>query len=708
MKQKQCKTSSILIDLENSSFKKFNEEVVIYKFALPSYIQDKYNEYAILHNWAKDNLNLPYYLNIPSKKLYVLVPKGETVSELKYEDKPLASSVFTDYTATGQFHIVVKLLLAKYFELTENFVSNDKFFLHASVNKSKTWATVLKIDVAHNYRNADAIEFSIKDEANRLKNLSVEDYGKYYLKEIIYGQSIRNGQTFFKQLKRKEIKEFQGLLFAKPKTGFVGNSKTKINYHSILDSSGHESSKAFLLERFTTKFLLFLNEYGIKSNSKELQLSKVEIEKQRTGLDIKNFNISLIDGRKVKKKKLEEIFKSNEEVSFTDKNIADLKENDSCLFVMDYNKEDFAERFKDEQDPYKTFKESLQHKGIAKQGICINENYFDDDASDTETNKEDYLTYEGLNEKDLGRNLGICVTQLFLKRTLLNKNASLLPHNETLQTQCFCFRNHLLFAEGDNLEIEKFETAGELLERVASKFSKLDTEKLFETIYNYHNPFSKTKEFDFLNHKIIFSNDSVIEILDIPERAFYDEEEIKQRIADRNKQRPKAEFKSKGTDVISEQFNNLLDEEIENVMLSYEELKVKYGKGDKGFLKLIFGSKDERPFVKFLNENTKVQIKGLKQDGVFSTYTGVWFDEAQQQYFVGRTHGYQHKQDKGSQMKKVLTHFGTFNEETFFNLLNVDFIRYKEITVNPFPFKLIEMYKTIISDSIVKDEVANS
>lgn len=708
MKPKQCKTSSILIDLQNSSFKKFNEEVVIYKFALPSYIQDKYNEYAILHNWAKDNLNLPYYLNIPSKKLYVLVPKGETVSELKYEDKPLASSVFTEYTATGQFHIVVKLLLAKYFELTENFVSNDKFFLHASVNKSKTWATVLKIDVAHNYRNVDSIEFSIKDEANRLKNLSVEDYGKYYLKEIIYGQSIRNGQTFFKQLKRKEIKEFKGLLFAKPKTGFVGNSKTRINYHSILDSSGHESSKAFLLERFTTKFLLFLNEYGIKSNSKELQLSKVEIERQRTGLDIKNFNIALIDGRKVKKKNLEEIFKSNEEVSFTEKTIADLKENDSCLFVMDYNKEDFAERFKDEPDPYKTFKESLQHKGIAKQGICINENYFDDDARDTETNKEDYLTYEGLNEKDLGRNLGICITQLFLKRTLLNKNASLLPHNETLQTQCFCFRNHLLFAEGDNLEIEKFESAGELLERVASKFNKLNTEKLFETIYNYHNPFSKTKEFDFLNHKIIFSNESVIEILDIPERAFYDEEEIKQRIADRNKQRAKAEFKSKGTDEISEQFNNLLDEEIENVMLSYEELKVKYGKGDKGFLKLIFGSKDERPFVKFLNENTKVQIKGLKQDGIFSTYTGVWFDEAQQQYFVGRTHGYQHKQDKGSQMKKVLTHFGTFNEETFFNLLNVDFIRYKEITVNPFPFKLIEMYNTIISDSLVKDEFANS
>lgn len=708
MKQQVCKTSSLLFDLENSSFKKLKDENSIHQFNLPSYIQDRYNEYAILHNWAKDNLPLPYYLNIPSKKLYVLIPKGEAVPELNYEEKKLPSSSFEDYNTKEKFHITVKLLLAKYFELTENFVSNDKFFLHASVNRNKTWATVLKIDVAHNYRNKEAVEFSVKDEANRLRNISEEEQTKWYQKEIIYGQSIRKGQTFFKQLKRKEIKGFKGLLFAKPKTGFVGNTKTKINYHSILDSTGHESSKAFLLERFTTKFLQFLNEYGIKATSKELHLSKVEVEKQRTGLGIKNFNISLVDGRKIKNKKLEEIFKSNEEVSFTEKNFTDLQDNESCLFVMDYNKEDFEERFKDEQDPYRTFKESVQHKEIAKQGICINENYFDDDASDSETSKEDYLTYVGLNEKDLQRNLGICISQLFLKRTLLNKNASFLPHNEILKTHCFAYRNYLLFADGENLEIEKFETAGELLERVSARFSNLNTEKVFETIYNYHNPFGSKKHFDFDNHKIIFSNESVVEILDIPERAFYDEEEIKKRISDRTKQRVKSEFKSNDTDKVSEQFNSLLDEEVENVMLSYEDLKMKYGKGENGFLKQIFGSKDERPFIKFLNEKTKVQLKGLKQDGIFSTYTGVWFDKSQQQYFVGRTHGYQHKQDKGSQMKKVLTHFGTFRSETFFELLNVDFIRYKEITVNPFPFKLIDMYHTMISDSSVKDEVATN
>ncbi|PKP17868.1 MAG: hypothetical protein CVU05_14720 [Bacteroidetes bacterium HGW-Bacteroidetes-21] len=279
--------------------------------------------------------------------------------------------------------------------------------------------------------------------------------------------------------------------------------------------------------------------------------------------------------------------------------------------------------------------------------------------------------------------------------------------HEILKAQCFCFRNYLLFVKENLIEIEKFETVGELLERVTVICENLDASKIFETILVYHNPFGSKKEFDLYNHKIIFSNNAVLEILDIPERAFYDEEEIKQRIADRTKQRIKSEFKSSCSDRVSELYNSFLDDEVENMRISYEDLKMQYGKGERGFFKQIFSSKDERPFIKFLNEKTKIQVKGLKQDAIFSTYSGVWYDEIQQQYFVGRTHGYQHKQDKGSQMKKVIIHYGLFDNESFFKLLNVDFIRYKEITVNPYPFKLIEMYDTIMSESLLKGNAQN-
>ena len=198
MKQQQCKTSSILIDLENSSFKKMNAEFSVYEFKLPSYIKDKFNEYAILHNWAKDNLNNPYYLNTPSKRIYVLIPNKEQVPKLTFEDNKLAYLEFGEFNTKEKFHITIKLLLAKYFELTENFVSNDKFFLHADVNRANSWATVLKIDLTHNYKNKNDLEFSVKDAANRLKKISLEEYNKYFLKKIVFICFYRHGKFLLK------------------------------------------------------------------------------------------------------------------------------------------------------------------------------------------------------------------------------------------------------------------------------------------------------------------------------------------------------------------------------------------------------------------------------------------------------------------------------------------------------------------------------
>gem|GEM_PF-5650796 len=38
-----------------------------------------------------------------------------------------------------------------------------------------------------------------------------------------------------------------------------------------------------------------------------------------------------------------------------------------------------------------------------------------------------------------------------------------------------------------------------------------------------------------------------------------------------------------------------------------------------------------------------------------------------------------------------------FKSDLFFQLLNVDFVRYKEVAVTPFPFKLIEMHEQFFS-----------
>src|SRR3546814_725903 len=115
MKHKLCKTSSLLINLNGSSFDVFQRLHEVYEYALPAYFQDRYNEYGVLHNWAKDNLSAPYYLNIPSKKLYLLTDKNQQAPLLSYDGKSLPSQSFNDLWAPNKVHIILKLLQAKYF-----------------------------------------------------------------------------------------------------------------------------------------------------------------------------------------------------------------------------------------------------------------------------------------------------------------------------------------------------------------------------------------------------------------------------------------------------------------------------------------------------------------------------------------------------------------------------------------------------------------
>lgn len=691
------KTSSLIIDLKNSSFEKLRNEFSVCQFHLPSSIKEKSNAFPYLHNWAKDSLDLPYYLNLPDKRLYVLKPLSSTMPDLEFENVGLRSEPFNDWSNPMKTHVILKLLTARYFEIQGTFVSNDKFYLYASTNRSNSWATVLKVEISHNYKNRESFEFFVKDEATRLKAISHEEFEKYHSRDIIYGQSINEGQSYFKQLKRKEIRGFTGKLFTKPSSALIKNTKAKIHFHSILDSESHESSKGFLLERFVSNFLNFINDYGIKAYQKELKLSKVLLHKEVAQLVVSNIDITLVDGRKNKQKPLVEYFDSTGNITFNQKSFDLIRPDDRCLFVMDYNSDDFQERFKGEEDPYKSFKSQPELRVNAKQGICVNEKSFDSDLATEPVSS--YLNYSGLNSDDLRRNQEICISQLLLKEALIKKDASYLPNTDSLRKYAFAYRNHLMWLLGNQLVVKQFESTRDLLDQVQSIYPGLELETIVSNVYDYHNPFGLKDGFDLLNNRLMISEGSVFEIVDIPERSFYDEEELSLRIAERNRRRLVKEFFSLGDDKESEAYNSFLVENVKEIVLSYEELKAIYGKGESGFLKQVFNTKDERKYVQFLNQHTTLPIKGIKQDNVFSTYSGVWFDSDQSQYYVGKSLGYNQKQDKGFQMKKVVSHYGTFPQDDFFKLLNVDFIRYKEITVNPYPFKLIEMYETLINES---------
>lgn len=690
---KKYKTSSFIIDVENSTFKTLLDSFKIVQYELPYRLCKGSSYFGRLHNWAKSKIPYSYHINIGKRKLYVLTPKECTPLELRISDndRTLIAQDFNSFRKAHEVHIWVKLLVAEYLRRDNSFVSNDTFYIYATTNKTRTWATVLSIKVNHDYNDMKRLVINVKESATRLKQISTGDYKAYYSKNIAYGMSIVKGSPIFKQLRKDQIEEYDKRLFVKPKPNAKNKFKTKIGYHSISDHIKHETSKSYLVSEFVEKFITFLCQNNIVASQKELELTNVS-GKIRGKLNIRGFNVSLIDARKAKQNNLSDFVflpKAYEgSITIEKKDIAELDNSDATLFVMDYNNEDFKRYYPPDEDPYISFKQNKELP-IPKQGICVNELSFGDTL---DLSKEDYFDYKGLADKDKTRNLSICFSQLYLKKILLEKDCSGLPNLELIKGKVFTHKNHLMYIDDDKLEVRKIEDFDDFEKIVKKVTGRGDVMEFLYKSFDYNNPFSKKKDLDLNLFRLIISKDAVLEISEYSERAFYDETEVKNRIANRNKPRPISDFIVNSTAPLAIEWNEYLRDHVEETMISYEGLKSKYGKGEDGFIKQIFNFHNETPVLKYLAENTGLGIKGLKQDGIFAIHSGIWFDKSTMQYFVAKKLGYSnYDQDKSFQMRKIVVHKGTFDQDSFFPLLNIDFVRFKEYTVQPYPFKLIGM-----------------
>lgn len=691
--KKLCKTSSLIIDLQHSTFTKLMSANKIMRYELPKVITG--SEYGVLHNWARNSLNNAYYLNTHAKCLFVLIGRHEEPGSLSYRDVTLHCSEFSNYQSHSDSHIWIKVLLAEYFRSNESFISNDSFFLNAEVSRNRNWATVLKIDTRHNYKNQSELEFTITPSATRLKQVSIEEYRKYHARDIAYGCLLKNGHTLFKQVRTNNLAE-AGMIFVKPRPVAGNTFKTKLNFHSIANPREHERTKAYLLEKFTRNFTKFLEQFDIAASAKELSLSRVDNDYENARLALSGFQPSILDIRKNRTVPASQLIPSSlnvfQGITFMHKTKEMLNPGESVLLLMDFDGDDFSSIYEGEQDPYQLAKKDKKMLGMASQGMCINENTFEKRTGESDFHKEQYENYKGITGQALERNLSICISQLFLKDLILKGSAQKLPLRDLIAGKVFIAEGHALYIHNDSLNIFSIDSHEQLEEIIQAVTGRRNLYKSLEAIHQYHNPFpTSTNGFSLENYKLIVSNDSIIEVAEFPEIVFYDEPQIRQRIEDRNMKRKVVDFKSTGSDELSIAYNEFIEENVEEISISYEELLKKYGKGEDGFLITLFNAKKDTPFRKFLSENCNLQIKGEKEGGLFNQYTGIWFDESRLQYYVGKTLSYNQTQDKGFQMRKIIEHEGAFRKDDFFPLLTVDFIRYKEFTVQPFPFKLIEM-----------------
>lgn len=388
-------------------------------------------------------------------------------------------------------------------------------------------------------------------------------------------------------------------------------------------------------------------------------------------------------------------------------------------------------------DPYKDYAEEYAY--TVSQSLNINrlteteEESFDDDEADAQPAKkkvplepqseEAYLGYKKPSKTKLKIPLLNSLYQLYLKDIVRHpENArQRLEVLNRMRNNIFLYAEGLVYLEGDALVFMRTTNNSEAESLLKKRTGRdLMTDVLLPALNrkkypDYEDIEDEDQKNILKNCRFIVHPDYVWQIDDSPERVLHNIPEIQRRLRVMSKERPKEDFrptyKSPELAVFGEEqlqaYEYFLDEEVEEAYISFNTLTRKYGKRkegkeDTGFYRLL-GIKNSAKFKKYVTAKLGITFGSPKGKDVIPAYTGISYVPETQQYYVGDKYGIseRYRQDKGFVFRRVVVHDGDTTPDTLFELLKlnlfplleVNFIRYKQYTVYPFPFKLIEIWK---------------
>ena len=432
---------------------------------------------------------------------------------------------------------------------------------------------------------------------------------------------------------------------------------------------------------------------------------------ENSKLSYSDFKVSVFDKRFVKKDDFQEILnilnKTSYGVIFSPNSENEASKNENILILMDYSTGDCSNdgvlKSKIDQDGYRIVKSA---GFLNSQGFCVNPNTYNETKS--KLLEEEFLNYGATKEivlsQQIQRNLEICLQQLFLKNLISQQDTILknLPNTDIITQSIFiyCYTksnerfSKICFVEDNILKVEDLYSLKSV--QILNSFG-IEGDSIDEVMFNF---LSLRKGYDKYNWSKIDKNEirfilnpnGIIEVKEIPEKTLYSSE-VRNVLIDRATVKSKKEFELEhGNSVFSDkqitEFNNYLKKNVENE-ISFEQLSQNCQKGKKWEeIFKILGIKNETKL------SSELKYKG-KKAGFFATSQGIWFDKNCSQYFVGSNNSYKYDQEKGFQMRKIITLRGKFDAELFFPLLSVDFVKYRSFTVNPYVFNLIKMYNTM-------------
>jgi hypothetical protein len=297
------------------------------------------------------------------------------------------------------------------------------------------------------------------------------------------------------------------------------------------------------------------------------------------------------------------------------------------------------------------------------------------------------------------------------------------PHNarqrfpilDRLNDNMFLYQDVLVYRDGDALIFMK--TSGNTeAARVIQERTGWDIIQDILLPAQQRNDYNRVEQLDaeridtlLKQGRFIVSPRAVWQIEDCAERVLYNIAEIRQRLRARTIEYPKQVFYPQYTpDELRifdrqrlEAFAAFLDTTVRESVLSYNQLVQQYK--DEG-LYTSLGIKNSTKLQAYLRTN-QLPLASVKGADVVPAYTGISYLPDTQQYYVGDKYGLDssYQQERGFVLRRVIVHRERGRQEPLeeqlrkhlFPLLEVNFVRYQQYTVYPFPFKLIEIWNEI-------------
>lgn len=594
--------------------------------------------------------------------------------------------------------------------------------------------------------------FYVSGEAKNFKQVSKkpDDYHRY--RKPYYTRQLINSLVVFEQVPFDEIDNYpKEELFEIYKSR---SNPARLPYHAQ-NKTKLQASRGYLLHKFMQSFVSELSNYDINVEIKKRTWARYESEQSASNLEIDQLNhVYLYDNRWNKTTvKFDSYYQLLSEyytdIEFTILNEMPPLNNRPVLVLQDTDAEDYDEDglLFGETDPYKTLYRT--HQDVPKQSININPN---SQKKAKYSDRDDYLNYEiiSLNDDededtDWAMLLQVCLYQLRIKDIVLNKRpvSSSLPIDGVLSTlqdyiyirkQTYNGTSYkvMMHISDDKLVFTDLrEPSGrEHLNTVLSKWNMdwYDIEDML--MVKYH----KKKEEQLRRYDLIIMPDKVIELEEVNETVLYDYEELEKRFTAKTRDKRIDEFYLgtperydiiKPRDTLSYhdieglglldgrkpfgdsekeaisfynkivEFDDLI-EDLRKSSISLDELlKIRNSEIGEIFDLPTFKNSEKYNTRYILEMYKKVwsDFGSIKGDDV-QISKGIWFDDTDSSYRVADVNGFNLAQDRAHRIRRfVILDGGTdFDLVPFLEATTVKFIRYKQYTVYPYMFYLIDKY----------------